>query len=187
MLYTACVRIPAAPGSLWLPVARGWDGARADPALFGCWRFTAAADGLEIAARFPRREAARIPAAAPGSRVADLFTYDVAECFFATEGGRYLEVELGAGGHFLVLGFDAPRRRVALHDELELAVDWSCEAKSWSSRTTLPWPLLPEGLSRLNAFAIFGGQCLAFSPVPGAVPDFHQPAHYPAVELERPA
>ena len=184
--YTVCVRIPAAPGSLWLPVARGWDGTPADPAATGCWRFTATTTGLEIAARFPRRQAARIPAAAPGSRVADLWTYDVAECFFATEAGRYLEVELGAGGHFLVLGFDAPRRRVAEHNELELCVDWSLEDQSWSSRATLPWPLLPEAVSRLNAFAIFGDQCLAFSPLPGAAPDFHQPDHYPCVEIERP-
>ena len=49
-----------------------------------------------------------MPDAPRGARVANLWEYDVVECFLVGPDGRYLELELGAGGHFLALLFDAP-------------------------------------------------------------------------------
>jgi hypothetical protein len=168
---------------LRLPVEHEWGGGPASPALVGQLGVAARSEGLEVAARFPMREGARIPAAAPGTRVADLWTYDVAECFLVGSDGHYLELELGAGGHFLVLSFDAPRRQSDAHESLELGVDWRAASGAWSSQVTLPWSLVPEVPRRLNAFAIFGEHFLVHSALPGSTPDFHQPEHYPAVTL----
>jgi hypothetical protein len=177
------VRIPAVPDCLRLPVEHEWTGGPAGPALSGQLGVAACSEGLEVAARFPLRPGARIPDAAPGARVANLWTYDVAECFIVGSDGQYLEVELGAGGHFLVLCFDAPRRQSDACESLELAVEWRVSSGAWSSRVVLPWRLVPEVPQRLNAFAIFGEHFLVHSALPGSTPDFHQPAHYPAVTL----
>jgi len=103
----------------------------------------------------------------------------VIECFLAGAGGRYLEVELGAGGHFLVLSFSAPRVRSDAHESLSLPVDFTSDARGWRSRVRLPRALVPPGLSALNAFVIAGGAHLAYAPLPGSAPDFHQPARFP--------
>ena len=58
------------------------------------------------------QRAPRIPDAPRGARVEGLWEYDVVECFVVGADGRYFELELGAGGHYLALAFDAPRRRV---------------------------------------------------------------------------
>ena len=67
----------------------------------------------------PPGDALACPPQPPHTRVADLYEYDVVECFLVGEGGRYLEVELGAGGHFLVLSFDAPRVLADAHEDLD--------------------------------------------------------------------
>ena len=109
--------IPNAPAQLRLPIERHWDGTRCpDPRRRGalCARAGARTRSRSAPAS-SGRPPARLPAAPPGTRVANLWEYDVVECFLAGAGGRYLEVELGAGGHFLVLEFDAPRRRANEH------------------------------------------------------------------------
>lgn len=171
---------------MWLPVATRWDGALPLPEYGGRFRLSAAAAGLEVAASFPLRADARIPAAPPGARVDGLWTHDVAECFIVGEEGDYLEIELGAGGHFLLLSFDGPRRQVDAHETLALDVRWQAQAGSFHSAVTVPWALVPRAPRALNAFAIFGDVHLAHAPLPGAAPDFHQPDRYPAVTLERP-
>ena len=135
-------------------------------------------DGLELTAYLAHQPRTRIPAAPRGARVADLWEYDVVECFLAGAGGRYLEVELGAGGHFLVLSFSAPRVRHDSHETLRPALDFTSDAAGWRSRIVLERALLPAGLCALNAFVIAGGAHLAFAPLPGAAPDFHQPARF---------
>jgi hypothetical protein len=139
---------------------------------------TACDDGLEIVARLPHQPEPRIPAAARGTRVADLFEYDVVECFLAGAGGRYLEVELGAGGHFLVLSFSAPRVRSDSHEALRPALEFASDAGGWRSRIVIERALVPPGLSALNAFVIASGAHLAYGALPGAAPDFHQPARF---------
>ena len=150
----------------------------------GCVRIAAGSEGLALAAHFPLRVDAAIPAAPPGTRVEALWEYDVAECFLVGAAGDYLEVELGAGGHFLVLGFDAPRSRVADHEELALRVALRTEGDAFRVSTVLPWAVVPRSLQRINAFAIFGDAHLAWAALPSDRPDFHQPARYPAVTLE---
>jgi hypothetical protein len=176
--------IPNAPAQLTLPIERHWDGTRCrDPRRRGALSLSIVPDGLEIGASFQRQDPARLPAAPLGTRVANLWEYDVVECFLAGAGGRYLEVELGAAGHFLVLEFGAPRRRVNDHAELAPPVFFSEDAERWHATLRLPRALVPAGLCALNAFAIAGGACFAHHPVPGPVPDFHQPRAFPRAAI----
>lgn len=177
--------VPRAPGRLVLPIERLWDGTVCPHAhLHGRVELAARDDGLEIAASLPHQPSPRIPAAPAGARVADLWEYDVVECFLVGAGERYLEVELGAGGHFLVLSFSAPRVRSDPHETLRPALDFSSDARGWRSRIRLEWGLVPPGLEALNAFVIAGGAHLAWAALPGSAPDFHQPARFPRAALE---
>ncbi len=178
------LRIPNAPERLVLAVERHWNGTRCpDPRRRGELSLARAGSELEIGASFQRQHPARLPAAASGSRVANLWEYDVVECFLVGAGGRYLEIEIGAAGHFLVLEFDAPRRRVNDHETFVPALSFREDAELWHAQLRLPLSLVPAGLMALNAFAIAGGSFLAHHPVPGAAPDFHQPQAFPRAEL----
>lgn len=43
--------------------------------------------------------------------------------------------------------------------------------------------MLPENIRAMNAFVIAGGQFLAYSPVTGLEPNFHQPDLFPSVSV----
>jgi hypothetical protein len=154
-----------------------------DPRLHARVSLQARAEGLACAARVPDPLPERVPDFRPGLRVADLWHYDVAECFLVGRGGRYLEVELGAGGHFLVLSFDAPRCCCDEHRALQPELAWDRSEAGWSASILLPWAIVPDGLCALDAFLCARGQYLAYHPLPGHPPDFHQPRHFPAAAL----
>jgi hypothetical protein len=176
--------IPRAPATLRLGIDRHWHGAASlDPRQRGELRLCTREDGLVLVAELPHQEPARIPAAPAGSRVADLWEYDVVECFLVGADGRYVEVELGAGGHFLVLEFSAPRRLADEHAALEPGLTFEPAAGGWRATLVLPWSLVPRELCALDAFAIAGGAFLAHHPLPGDAPDFHQPARFPRARL----
>ena len=131
--------IPHAPEALRLPIERHWDGTRCpDPRRRGELSLALAPDALEIGASFERLLPARVPDAPSGTRVANLWEYDVVECFLAGARGRYLEIELGAAGHFLVLEFDAPRRRSNEHADLRPAVSFRQDEGRWHAALRLP-------------------------------------------------
>jgi hypothetical protein len=177
--------VPRAPERLVLPIERYWDGAPCHlPHLHGRVELSARDEGIELVASLPHQPEPRIPAAPPGARVPDLWEYDVVECFLAGAGGRYLEVELGAGGHFLVLSFSAPRVRSDAHEHLELPVDFASDDHRWRARTLLDWSLVPTPIDALNAFAVARGAHLAYAPLPGPAPDFHAPARFPRAQVE---
>jgi hypothetical protein len=177
--------IPRAPERLVLPIERYWDGAPCGlPHLHGRVELAAHDDGIELAASLPHQPEPRIPDAPRGARVPNLWEYDVVECFLAGARGEYLEVELGAGGHFLVLCFSAPRVRSEEHEHLELPVDFRSDARGWRSRVLLDWSLVPAPIEALNAFVIAGGVHLAYAPLPGPAADFHAPSRFPRATLE---
>jgi hypothetical protein len=179
--------IPRAPGRLTLAIERHWYGAACGAAhLHGRIELSSREEGLALVARLPHQPEPRVPSAPQGARVADLWEYDVVECFLAAPDGRYLEVELGAGGHFLVLSFAAPRVRSDAHASLSLPIDFVSEAAGWCAKTLLPWRLVPRPLEGLNAFVIAGGEHLAFAKLPGSAPDFHQPGEFPRAFLDEP-
>jgi hypothetical protein len=181
-LSTAPLVIPEAPGALALAVATRWDGAPL-PGLRAAVRLSATRDGLWVEAGMAHARAPRVPDARRGTRVANLWEYDVVECFVAGADGRYFELELGAGGHYLALAFDAPRRRRAEFVHELLAVDWERGAESWHARCRVPRAWLPEPIARANAFAIADGEFAVHAPVGGERPDFHRPHAFPEVRV----
>jgi hypothetical protein len=169
-----------APSALALPVAYRWDGTPLPDLLAWVW-LSATRDALEIEAGMPLQRAPRIPDAPRGARVDGLWDYDVVECFVAAADGRYFELELGAGGHYLALAFDAPRRRTRDFARESLAVEWESDAQRWRARCRVPRAWIPEPVVRANAFAIAAGEFAVHAPTGGREPDFHQPQTFPEV------
>ena len=178
------LEIPQAPAALTLDVAKRWDGAPLpDPPLRAWVTLSAAADVLWIEAGMAHQRPARVPDAPPGARVDGLWHYDAVECFLAAADGRYFELELGAGGHYLALAFASLRQRAREFADQVLEVDWLASASAWTSRCAVPRAWLPEPIARANAFAIARGEFAAHAPVGGDRPDFHRPSAYPAVRV----
>lgn len=122
------------------------------------------------------------PDGAPGV-TEGLWNHEVVEVFIAGPAG-YVEIELGPHGHQLVLVLTGVRE--ATDQRPELVFDASIAGDRWTGEARVPRALLPEGPHRLNAFAIFGASqrtYLAWSPLPGPQPDFHQPDRFPVVSL----
>jgi hypothetical protein len=167
--------IPRGPARLRLPIEQQWNGAPSG-GVRAALELSLLGDALELRSELRQPEAPRVPAAPPGTRVANLWEYDVVECFLAGAGGRYLELELGAGGHFLALSFRAPRVRSDEHRHLVPQISHHAGGAGLSCTTLrVPLAIVPPGLRRLGAFAIAGGVFLAHAPVPGEAPDFHRP------------
>jgi hypothetical protein len=174
--------VPDAPASLALDVAHRWDGAPL-PELRARVSLSAASDALWVEAGMAHQRAPRIPDAPRGARVEGLWEYDVVECFVVAADGCYFELELGAGGHYLALAFDAPRRRSRDFAHESLAVDWESHADAWRARCRVPRAWLPEPVTRANAFAIAGGEFAVHAPVGGEQPDFHRPDAFPEARI----
>lgn len=177
--------IPKLPQELSLTVNRLWNGdpcpderVRAELAL------GAMPQGIRVRVESPILHEQKIPDAPIGSRVEGLWDYDVVELFLVGPGHRYVELELGAGGHVLLLSFDRIRHRCDAHELFQANLRYAKTAqKTWTSELILPWKFVPENLRALNAFMIASGQFLAMSPLPGDKPDFHQPDYYPHASL----
>ena len=181
--------IPRAPAELALNIDRYWNGvACPDTRLHGAVTLSSGPEGLRITATLPHQASPNIPAQPPGTRVADLWQYDVVECFIAGS-RKYLEVELGAGGHFLVLDFckRAPRVRDHEYERFRPTVEWLAfvpgDSGRWRSSIVIPWEMVPKRPHALNAFVIVRDQFLAYHPTPGSTPNFHQPMDFPKMRL----
>jgi len=177
------VELPKAPHRLRLPVERGWDGAAGVAGTSGAVELAAVAGGLWVGVTLEQGCPPREPPEPRGTRIEGLWEYDVAECFLVGSDGHYFELELGAGGHFLALSFSGPRRRSHAHEGLALDVRAVRGDTGWSAETVVPREILPQGLCAVNAFAIAAGCHLAYEPVPGSAPDFHQPAAFPTLRV----
>jgi hypothetical protein len=181
-LTAAALLVPEAPAALALDIASRWDGAPL-PALRAQVSLSAAPDALWVEAGMAHRRAPRIPDAPRGARVEGLWEYDVVECFVVGADGCYFELELGAGGHYLALAFDAPRRRCRDFAGESLACEWESDTEVWRARCRVPRAWLFEPVARANAFAIAGGEFAVHAPVGGARPDFHRPHAFPLVRI----
>jgi hypothetical protein len=164
-----------------LPVRTFWDGTPcSDRLLFGDVRLVRLDAGIEMTARLPHQPHPSIPDAPLGTRVANLWEYDVVECFLVGSDG-YLEIELGAGGHFLALDFSLPRVRRNEYTDWKPKVIYTKDAGdgAWESRILIPNHMVPNGLSAANAFVICGNSFLCYHPLHGPQPDFHQLDRFP--------
>lgn len=177
--------IPNVPDSLYFTVNRMWDGSPCgDERLHAEVWITKTGTGLNIRVHAPILDDQRVPNAPVDSRFDGLWEYDVVELFFVGADGTYTEVEIGAGGHYLVLAFDQIRHRSNDFAGRDFEHrHGGATPGTWQTQMTIPWDVLPASISRMNAFVIAGGAHLALSPVPGTEPDFHQPAAFPEAQL----
>lgn len=177
--------IPEQPQSLHLKIDRLWNGQ--DCPDLSChaqvW-ISHSEKGLTIQAESAIRPDKKVPEASTDKPMEGLWEYDVVEVFLVAENGHYLEIELGVGGHWLVLGFDDVRHRSNSYPDVQLERSFTIGDKTWKSSIVIPWNMLPQPVKGLNAYAICGGQFLAYNPVPGEAPDYHQPAIFPRAEIE---
>ena len=152
---------------LVLPIVTYWDGTPcANTRLHGVVTLGAEDEGLCLTASLPHQECPCVPATPPRTRVANLWEYDVVECFVVGAEG-YLEVELGAGGHFLVLDFAAPRvRRKAYEAFVPRMIFEPClEGKpAWRSSILIPWSMVPVHVQGVNAYVISRNTTCAIIP-----------------------
>ena len=179
--------IPHAPDVLVLSIVTYWDGIPcANTRLHGVVTLDAEDEGLCFTASLPHQECPDVPATPPRTRVANLWEYDVMECFVVGAEG-YLEVELGAGGHFLVLDFAAPRVRRNAYEAFapRMTFEPCLEGKpAWRSSILIPWSMVPVHVQGVNAYVMSRHHYLCYHPLPGPAPDFHQPERFPYVRLE---
>ncbi|MBI5794453.1 hypothetical protein HZA87_05260 [Candidatus Uhrbacteria bacterium] len=179
------ITIPHHPDILTLHIDHLWSGASCpDDRLWADVELSQTKDGLRVHVKAPMLLEQNVPEAPMGTRIEGLWNFDVVELFLVGPGHQYLELELGAGGHFLILGFDSVRRRSNSYDTFQPVVRFEKTAqKQWVSELAIPWKMIPENLRALNAFAIMAGHFLAFGALPGTEPDFHQPDFFPAASL----
>jgi hypothetical protein len=169
---------------LVLRVASTWDGMPAAASEIATVSIRATPGGLRLAVDAPFHGDAP-PDASPGS-CDRLWEHEVVEVFVAGPGERYLEVELGPWGHYLVLVLDAVRHRAGQPVALERGVEASIESRRWRGVAVVPWNLLPPPPHRANAYAVHGSEprrYLAHAPVPGSAPDFHRLERFVPVAL----
>ena len=114
-----------------------------------------------------------------------LWNHEVVELFIGGEGEEYLELEFGPHGHYLVLGLEGERNIV---ERCVMVSYRTTHAHGrWRGVGYLHLSLLPKGPHRGNAFAIHGvgeeRRYLAWQPVPGEKPDFHQIDRFAPIRL----
>lgn len=182
-------------GNLSLPVwglTRDWAGEERESPLM----FSLACDPVRLWFVAAGKTPSNIhPRARPGAFVAELWRYDCAELFLADPvSGRYIEWNLAANGAWWNAEFVAPRQRA---EEIDIAfpeVATFAEISptgGWMSALAIPLDLLRARLdwgeqSRINVTFIADSpdqKFLSATRLPGAVPDFHQPAHFSAFQF----
>jgi len=165
-----------------LEIANCWDGEPApDERVTVRVRLDDSDLRVEVDARYwgdPR------PTQPPG-RVDRLWEHEVVEVFLLGDDERYLEIEMGPHGHYLVLQLNGRRQveRQALLMEYEAHISEGC----WHGQARLPRELMPPNVRRGNAYAMHGvgdaRRYLAAFPAPGPQPDFHRLDCFGIIEL----
>jgi hypothetical protein len=160
-------------------IDRLWDGATARPEEVAHVRLTREKNGLQVVVDAPLYNDPAPPGAV--GRCPGLWNFEVVELFIVGEDDRYLEMEFGPRGHYLVLQFAG--RRQMITDEIELDYRVRVAGDRWHATADVPQALVPDPALRWNAFAIHGRgsdrRYLAAHPVPGDRPDFHRIEAYP--------
>lgn len=155
-----------------IPIRWTWDGQPLRPSAQLHWQLTWTREHLRVQVDAPYQQDPP-PAAPPGS-CDGLWEFEVAELFLVGPEQRYLELELGPHGHYLLLQLDGVRRRAGP----PLSLDYRAEIQGdrWTGTTLVPLACLPNPIVAYNTFAIHGRPrvYLAHHPVGGEHPDFHR-------------
>lgn len=121
-----------------------------------------------------------------------LWEHEVVEVFLAEDGGRYVEIELGPYGHWLVLAFDGYRQGGEVHGVVN-SMNAERAGGRWRGELSLEPGWWSGVLARSvvgNAFAIHTRHgrrryCAAFPPGDGSRPDFHRRDTYRGARGDR--
>ena len=144
------------------------------------WQTESTPDGLHITIDAPYH--ADPPPKSPKGSLWGLWEYEVVEVFLVDHNGHYTELEFGPHGHYLGLRLTAPRQISEKHLSLEYVA--TIDRKRWTAKAFVAQQHLPKKIASINLFAIHGSgqhrRYLSWSPLPGTVPNFHQPHVFPA-------
>lgn len=161
-----------------LVVDKSWDGRLLAASARAQVSFELGPAGLTIVVRAPFYNDP--PPPDPAGELDGLWEYEVVELFLLGAAGRYLEVELGPHGHYLVLlmaGVRQVDKRLTPSHSAPLIM-----GSHWQTTLIVPDRELPLPFSHANAYAIHGqgaARCYqAAFAVPGPRPDFHQPRFF---------
>ncbi len=129
------------------------------------------------------------PPKGPAGSTPGLWDHEVIELFIVGSDQHYLELEFGPHGHHLVLQLHGRRRVV--RQGLPMAYTSRVAGEGWVGSAVIPAAWVPAAeVHRVNAFAIHGvggdREHLAWHPLPGVEPDFHQISRFPEVVLPTP-
>jgi hypothetical protein len=182
---------PLVWGELDLPVlgmTSDWHGVALNPPL----GFALAADAASLWFVATRQAPATCRhGAEPGSFTEGLWERDVAELFIADPAsGSYVEFNLAPNGAWWAARFSAPRIRSPVQPDFQSAAASHWEepsANGWCAAIRVPLPFLKRELgfgekTTANVTAILNYPQQTFhsaARLPGAEPDFHQPAAFP--------
>ena len=120
------------------------------------------------------------PPGAPGS-FWGLWNHEVVELFLLGKDERYLELEFGPHGHYLVLQFKGERQTVSQELDIKFVAQRDV-GPTWSGQASIPRAYLPADITRWNAYRIFGPPQrrihMAAYPITSTTPDFHKIAQF---------
>ncbi|RWS17419.1 UPF0462 protein C4orf33-like protein [Dinothrombium tinctorium] len=119
-----------------------------------------------------------------------LWDYEVVEAFFLGENNRYLELEFGPFGHYLVLLLNGSRNIISHSLNLN-----DCKAKidgkRWKANAVIPNDYFPKNVRKFNAYAIHNEgserKYLALYPTPENKfedPDFHRLEYFREINFK---
>lgn len=125
--------------------------------------------------------------AQPAGRLWELWEHEVVELFIAGPApeSRYIELEFGPHGHYLVLALHGERNIVDHDVPLKSYRAWRDDDR-WRGHAELAAELLPAGPHRFNAYGMHGAsprQRYALHPLQGAEADFHQLSSFEPIDL----
>jgi hypothetical protein len=157
-----------------LRIERTWDGLAVAPEEVA--RVELQLTDLDLSVQLVAPFHRDAPPATPAGSTDRLWEYEVVELFLLGREQRYLELEFGPFGHYLVLALEGPRNLV--RSGIPIAYEAQRTDAGWTGRARIDADQLPPGLAEANAYAIHGSgparRYLAAHPVPGPAPDFHR-------------
>ncbi|MFT4176311.1 MAG: hypothetical protein QM627_06610 [Luteolibacter sp.] len=193
MIFTS--EIPLKWGGLDVPLLaleKDWSGRAMQPAAGYC--LVKDPEKLWFLATH-RSTATPHPDSRPGEFQPELWKYDVAELFLGhPPSGRYFEFNLSPNGAWWCCEFSAPREAAETGafplSEVVTYADLAPDG-GWLAAMSLPLDLLEArldfgGSSVANVTMILNSPDQRFfsaAPLPGDVPDFHQPGAFPPVKF----
>ncbi|CAJ0580310.1 unnamed protein product, partial [Mesorhabditis spiculigera] len=120
------------------------------------------------------------PPPKPNGYTDGLWDYEVVEVFVANDKQKYVEMEFGPHGNWLIYLLDGVRKPFNMGESLTPKVQNKLEGDLWTAHMEVPLAFFPPDATSLNAYAIHGtGDNRVYEALSPAVgnfsgPDFHK-------------